>query len=237
MHTGFASRSSPMPLLILLALALLVYWELIIAEGAHLGPRVVVWLYDAVASRYERLKKFQPEWEAETIGWPLAVALAQVNALRVLDVAAGTGRVARALLRQIAFDGAISNIDLSAEMLMHGQRACAAWPERVAWARGPAHQLPFADNTFDAVTCLEALEFLPSTCAALAECVRVLKPGGMLLVTNRVGWPAWLMFGKTFSRAAFGRVLARFPLEDVRPQRWQVEYDLVWAKKSKREGG
>ena len=35
------------------------YWELIVAEGAHLGPRVVVCLYDLVARRYERIKKFK----------------------------------------------------------------------------------------------------------------------------------------------------------------------------------
>ena len=36
-----------------LTLALLAYWELVIAEGAHLGPRVVVWLYDLTARRYD----------------------------------------------------------------------------------------------------------------------------------------------------------------------------------------
>ena len=44
-----------MPLLFLLFLFVLLYWQLILAEGAHLGPRVVVWLYDLVAHRYDRI--------------------------------------------------------------------------------------------------------------------------------------------------------------------------------------
>jgi ubiquinone/menaquinone biosynthesis C-methylase UbiE len=97
--------------------------------------------------------------------------------------------------------------------------------------RAPAERLPFAGGSFDAVACLEALEFLPDARAALAECVRVLRPGGVLLLTNRVGFQAWLMPGKTFSRAAFRRLLGGFPLEAVTVERWQVDYDLAWARK------
>jgi hypothetical protein len=61
--------------------------------------------------------------------------------------------------------------------------------------------------------------------------VRVLKPGGVLLTTNRVGWNARLMVGKTFARTAFARLLTNYPLDHVRVERWQVEYDLVWARK------
>ncbi len=221
----------PWLLLVLVALAILLYWELVVVEGAHLGPRVVVGLYDLVAHRYERIKRFDPQVEADTLGWPLAAALAARDAPRVLDVACGTGRVARALLPQAAFDGRLVNLDLSARMLRFGPPHCAAWPGRAVWARAPADRLPFAAETFDAVTCLEALEFLPDARRALAECVRVLRPGGLLLVTNRVGWQARLMPPKTFSRAAFERLLTELPLCEARVERWQVEYDLAWAKK------
>ena len=113
-------------LILLLPLALLLYWELVIAEGVHLGPRVVVWLYDLVAPRYERIKKFDPAVEDEFLGHPLVEQLIAVDAPRVLDVAAGTGRVARALLRQTAFDGTVVNLELSQRMLECGRR------ERVA---------------------------------------------------------------------------------------------------------
>jgi ubiquinone/menaquinone biosynthesis C-methylase UbiE len=208
------------------------YWELIVAEGAHLGPRVVIWLYDLVARRYERIKKFQRDLDDNYLGWPLAVTLAEVEAPRVLDVAAGTGRGARSLLRQIAFDGAIINVELAARMLAEGRRQTTLWPGRTAWVRGPADRLPFSAATFDVVMCLEALEFFPDARTALAECVRVLRPGGWLVVTNRVGLSAPLIVGKTFSRAAFRRLLEQLPLEAVRVEPWQVEYDLARGRKA-----
>lgn len=210
----------------------LLYWQLVIAEGAHLGARVVVTLYDRFAPRYDRIKNFDPQVETDTLALPLTLALATVEAPRVLDVAGGTARLARTLLPQIAFDGDVITLDLSAAMLRQGRPLCAAWPGRVHWLRAPAGRLPFADATFDAVACLEALEFLPSARAALAECVRVLRPGGVLLLTNRIGLDAWLMPGKTFSRAAFRRLLAEYPLEVVLETPWQVEYDLAWARKA-----
>jgi ubiquinone/menaquinone biosynthesis C-methylase UbiE len=216
----------------LACLGLLLYWELVIAEGVHLGPRAVIWLYDLAAPRYERIKKFDPAVEDEFLGRPLVEALIGVEAPRVLDVAAGTGRAARTLLRQTAFDGAVFNLELSRRMLECGRRETALWPGRSPWSRGAAQSLPFADATFDAVTCLEALEFLPDARAALCECVRVLRPGGLLVTTNRVGWDARLIPGKTFSRRAFRRLLAASPLQSVRVHAWQVDYDLAWARKA-----
>lgn len=212
-------------------LLLLLYWELIIAEGAHLGPRVVIPLYDWVAGRYDHdIKHFDPQTESEILGLPLASELAAVDAPRVLDVAAGTGRVARALLREVAFDGTVVSAELAARMLAAGREAGAAWPERLAWVRTPAGQLPFPDHVFDCVTCLEALEFLPDARAALRECRRVLKPGGLLVTTNRVDWQARLIVGKTFSRAAFRQWLADLELEVLRVEPWLVEYDLAWTR-------
>lgn len=216
---------------LLVLLGLLLYWELIIAEGVHLGSRVVVGLYDWIAPRYDRIKKFEAQVEADFLGLPLAAALARFEGPRVLDVGAGTGRVARTLLPQAAFDGSLVNAEPAAWMLKQGQRTCSQWPDRVRWLRAPAQALPFADATFEAVTCVEALEFFPDTRAALGECVRVLRPGGLLLVTNRVGWEAWLMLGRVYSRPAFLKLLAEFPLEEVHVQPWQVEYDLGWAWK------
>src|SRR5689334_22227291 len=208
--------------LLLFLLVLLLYWELVLAEGTHLGPRVVIWLYDLIAWRYDRIKKFDLAVEADLLGLPLTEALITADAPLILDVAAGTGRVARALLRQPAFDGLVVNLDFSRRMLVEGKLACAAWPARTEWLHSPAQPLPFAAETFDAVACVEALEFLPDARAALAECVRVLRPGGLLLVTNRVGWHAKLLFGKTFTRAAFKELLGEFPFEVVRVHPWQV---------------
>ena len=217
-----------------LALSLiLLYWEFILCEGAHLGPRVVVWFYDRAAHRYdEQIKKFDPALEDDFLGLPLAMLLLDRSAPRVLDVAAGTGRVARTLLRQTAFDGTLFSLELGAHMIRHGQGATALWPGRHAWLRGPADRLPFPDNTFEMVTCVEALEFLPDARAVLAECRRVLKPGGWLVTTNRVGLPAAFILGKTRSRPAFLQLLESLPLASVQVEPWQVEYDLARGKKT-----
>jgi ubiquinone/menaquinone biosynthesis C-methylase UbiE len=213
-------------------LGLLAYWQLVIAEGAHLGPRVVVALYDRIAGEYDTaIKKFDVETESLILGLPLASELAPVTAPRVLDVACGTGRLARALLRELAFDGLVVNADLAAGMLRAGQPTVAAWPGRVHWLRAPADRLPLPAEAFDAVACLEALEFLPDPRAALAECVRVLRPGGLLVVTRRIGWQARLIVGKTASRAAFHQGLRRLGLHAVRSTPWTVDYDLVLARK------
>lgn len=213
------------------------YWELIIAEGAHLGPRVVARLYDWVARRYDRqIKNFDAVTEDDILGLPLATELIETDSPRVLDVACGTGRVARALLRQLAFDGTVVNLDLAEKMLAVGRAAAPHWPGRLWWLRAPADALPFPDGAFDCVTCLEALEFFRDARAALHECLRVLKPGGLFVVTNRVGWEAGLILGKTLSRPAFARWLASFPLGVLRIDPWLVDYDLAWARKVEGQG-
>lgn len=97
--------------------------------------------------------------------------------------------------------------------------------------RQRADRLAFADGTFDAVTCLEALEFMPDPRKAIAEMVRVLKPGGVLLVSNRVGWEARFLPGRCCGRGRMEKVLATHPLRDIHTQLWQVHYDLIWARK------
>jgi ubiquinone/menaquinone biosynthesis C-methylase UbiE len=88
-----------------------------------------------------------------------------------------------------------------------------------------------ADDVFDIVVSLEILEFTPSPFKTLHEMARVLRPGGWLIVTNRVGKEARFILGKTFSRSTFPTVLEKVGLIDVEVYPWQVEYDLAWARK------
>ncbi len=218
--------------LLVVALGALVYWQLIIAEGTYLGPRIVALLYDWAAPSYERIKRFSEEDEQWFLGLPLARALELIDNPLVLDVGTGTGRLPRALLFQPAFRGQVIGVDLSRRMLSHAVESTRPYPGRVTLIWQDAQTLPFPDDTFDAVTCLEVLEFTPNPKAVLRELVRVLRPGGVLLVTNRVGPDARLLPGKALSKSDFTAFLHSLPLEDIRVRSWQVDYNLAWAVKS-----
>ena len=213
-------------------LGLLLYWQLIIAEGTYLGPRVVTLLYDWSAHIYERIKQFDAGAEQWFLGLPLARALESLPAPLVLDVATGTGRLPRALLRQPSFDGQVIGLDLSRRMLREAVRRTAQFADQLTYIWQDARGLPFDDDTFDGVTCLEALEFTPNLRVVLAELVRVLRPGGVLVVTNRIGPDAKFLPGRVLPRDAFERLLREFPLEEIKVRIWQVDYDLAWAVKA-----
>ncbi len=219
-------------LLGLVLLGLLLYWQLIIAEGTYLGPRIVVLLYDWSAHIYERIKKFDSGAEQWFLGLPLGYALEPIPMPLVLDVATGTGRLPRALLRQPIFNGRVIGLDLSRRMLREAVQRTAPFADRLTFIWQDARQLPFDDDTFDAVTCLEALEFMPHPREVLAELVRVLRPGGVLLVSNRVGPDAKFLPGRSFPRDIFELLLRQLPLEEIKVRPWQVDYDLAWAVKS-----
>lgn len=213
-------------------LALFLYWLLVVTEGAYLGPRVVAWLYDLSASRYDAVKQFDLNDENYFLALPLLRALNGVRAPLVLDVATGTGRLPLALLRQSGFQGRVIGLDLSRQMLRLAQRKARHHGPRLRLIQQDAASLPFADGSFDAVTCVEALEFLLNPSAALHEMTRVLRPGGVLLVTNRVNWEARLMPGKAFSNSTMRDMLASAGLTQIEIRHWQECYDLVWAQKN-----
>jgi ubiquinone/menaquinone biosynthesis C-methylase UbiE len=215
----------------LAVLVALVYWQMIIAEGAYLGARVVAWTYDIVSRRYDAIKQFKPKNESWFVAAPLLRELIGIERPLVLDVATGTGRLPLALLRE-RFRGQIVGLDLSRGMLRQARRKLAAYSDQVSLLWQDASRLPFSDGTFDAVTCLESLEFMPDPREALGEMVRVLAPGGVLFVTNRVGHEARLLPGRAIPRPEFERVLAGQPLSDYRVQRWQVNYDQAFARKA-----
>jgi len=216
---------------IFILLAVFLYWALIISEGTYFGARFVVWLYDLSAGQYDGIKRFDDAEENWTVGLPLWRTIESVRQALVLDVATGTGRLPLALLRRPRFDGQIIALDLSRKMLHVARQKLAPYGDRVTLLRQDAMHLPFPDGVFDAVTCLEALEFLPSPTRALREMIRVLRPGGVLMATNRVGWEAKLLPGKALPRKRLRAILDMLPLQAVEVRRWQVFYDQVWGRK------
>lgn len=209
----------------------LVYWLFVTTEGTYLGPRVVTLLYDWYAKRYDVAKNRSFIYEACLIAWPMVEALGGIAHPRVLDVAAGTGRVALALLREHDFAGTVIGGDRSRPMLLEAQAALRGCDIGADLVQLDAGALSFVDGTFDAVTCLEALEFMWDPAQVLRELRRVLKSGGVLLVSNRVGVDAWWYPGRLCGRGRLERELTKLGFEQIRTERWQSHYDLIWARK------
>lgn len=97
---------------------------------------------------------------------------------RVLDVACGTGAVAREAADRIASEGHVVGLDSNEAMLVVARRVR---PD-IEWRRGDASELPFSDNSFDAVLCQAALMFFPDPQRALWEMARVVSAGGTVAV-------------------------------------------------------
>jgi len=210
------------------------YWLIFLTEGAYLGPRVVAYLYDRGATSYDGVKAFDPVDDAWDLARPLLRALNGARTAYILDVATGTGRLPLALLRCLDFEGSIVGLDLSLRMLEEARRKTAGHEKQVTLVWKDGVVLPFADNTFDAVSCLEAFEFMAQPREALRETARVLRPGGTLLATNRIGLDTLLMPGRSFSTRELKELLASLSFSTVEIKRWQTYYDLVWAKKEGR---
>ena len=226
---------------IIVALAIsavvVLYWLLITTEGTYLGARAVALLYDWTARRYDAIKNVHFVDEALFIGVPLQQALIDLPAPRVLDVATGTGRVASTLFSRWGFGGLVVGMDRSVRMLTQALKVTQAHAQQVHYVAGDAQSLCWDDGSFDCLTCLEAIEFVPDGAQAIAEMWRVLKPGGTLLVSNRVGPEARLFPGRIARRGRLEQHLEQAGFTHVRSQRWQVHYDLIWAQKPGGHGG
>ncbi len=218
--------------LVALAIAVaLAYWLLQVSEGSYLGERAVKALYEWGASRYDQVKQVLPQQDGLHLARPLLARLHDHAAPLVLDVATGTGRLPLALLRQWDFEGRVVGLDFSPGMLAVAQSKTSAQRQRVGLVQSNALTLCVRDGAFDAVTCLEALELIANPDAAIAEIMRVLKPGGEVLLSNRVGLQARLLPGRTHRPHAFEQRLSRLGLLQVQTRRWQADYDLVAARK------
>jgi SAM-dependent methyltransferase len=110
----------------------------------------------------------------------LAGRAARLRPRDVLETAAGTGVVPRALAPRLPAEARYTVTDLNQPML---DRARARQPEdaRLVWRQADAMALPFPDASFELVLCQFGVMFLPDRVAGLAEARRVLRPGGRLL--------------------------------------------------------
>jgi SAM-dependent methyltransferase len=109
----------------------------------------------------------------------MAARLRALHPRRVLETAAGTGIVTRALAAALPQDATIEATDLSQPMLEQAARHPSA--PGISWRQADAQALPFPDAGFDAVVCQFGAMFFPDRPKAFAEAHRVLKPGGHFL--------------------------------------------------------
>ncbi len=106
-----------------------------------------------------------------------AILAEAAHASRILDAGCGNGRYA-ALIKQKLPQVDVHAVDVSNEMLRHV-------PPTISCKNASIQNLPYPDNYFDLVYCVEALEHVPHPAAAIKEMTRVLRPGGRLIIIDK----------------------------------------------------
>jgi SAM-dependent methyltransferase len=190
---------------VVLAVLAVLFYAVIVADGTYFGRRFVRFMYDRFAAgwSYPTDPKHRLIDQRDLLP-VIEDALASSPGAVVLDVASGTGRVPQLIVNHAGgFHGPVVGSDLSARML----RSASPIAGRVALTQAAAEALPFPDASFALVTCIEAIINFGRPRRGLAEMVRVLEPGGHLVITKRSDRLARFVPGKDFTRARLTRTL------------------------------
>jgi ubiquinone/menaquinone biosynthesis C-methylase UbiE len=135
---------------------------------------------------------------------PRVVELAELRpGLRVLDVACGTGVVARLAAQAVGEDGRVAGLDVNPGMLAVAAALPPVEGAAIEWVEASAQELPFPGASFDVVCCQLVLQFLPDRAGALGEMKRVLVPGGRVVVL------VWRAIDRSPGFAALASALGR----------------------------
>ena len=147
--------------------------------GAIDAPESVRGMFDSIAPRYDLMNRLMTGWMDQP--WRRATARAAVGTRvpRALDIATGTGALARALIDAGARE--VVGVDISSTMLLQAAHQIGD-SEGLSVQFADAMQLPFASASFDACTIGFGLRNLPDFARCLREFERVLVPGGKLAV-------------------------------------------------------
>lgn len=144
---------------------------------------------------------------------PSLVRHAQIRAgARLLDVACGTGVVALTAARQGA---SVTGADLTPALVARARESAALMGIEASWHEADVEALPFGDAEFDYVVSQFGHMFAPRPAVALAEMLRVLKPGGTIAFST---WPPELFVGRTF--LLMGRYAPKPPEGVAPPPQW-----------------
>ncbi len=141
-------------------------------------------VFSSVATRYDVMNDAMSLgvhrlWKDAMLDW-----LAPRPGAACLDVAGGTGDIAFRLLDRMKGGGRVTVLDLTEAMLVESRKRAGAssWPDSLDWVAGDAMALPFADAAFDIYTIAFGIRNVTRPEAALTEALRVLRPGGRLMV-------------------------------------------------------
>jgi SAM-dependent methyltransferase len=134
-------------------------------------------LSGSAAELYER---YTVAWMFEPLARQLIERLPLRSGSRVLDVACGTGIVARLAASRVAPDGRAVGVDINAGMLTTARKVAHAAGLDIEFGEGDANALAFPDAAFDAVLCQQGLQFFLDRAGALREMRRVLAPHGTI---------------------------------------------------------
>jgi ubiquinone/menaquinone biosynthesis C-methylase UbiE len=102
---------------------------------------------------------------------------------RVLDIACGTGIVARNVAPHVGSQGIVIGLDVNPDMISIARTAAEQDHLAIEWYTSPAEQLPFPNENFDLILCQFGLMFFTDRLAALEEMHRVLKTGGRVILS------------------------------------------------------
>ncbi len=184
-------------------------------------------VFARVANRYDLMNDLMSGgmhrlWKNDLINW---LAPSKTASQQLLDVAGGTGDVARRFLDASGAGSTATICDISGEMLDAGRRKLGGrYGERLRFVQGNAEVLPFPDRSFDAYTIAFGIRNVTDIPAALAEAFRVLKRGGrfMCLEFSNVTMP---MLDRVYDTYSFKVIpkLGEMVAKDGEAYRYLVE--------------
>ncbi|HEY2044672.1 MAG TPA: class I SAM-dependent methyltransferase [Jatrophihabitans sp.] len=207
-------------------------------------------LFDGLPARYDRLAELlsfgqNGRWRSAMVD---AIAGMDPPPHQVLDVATGTAGVALLLDQRLAAQ--VTGVDITEKMLRRGRSRVAVRgkADRIQLLVGRAEALPFADNTFDALTFTYLMRYVADPAATMAELARVVRPGGQIanlefaVPPNRLWRALWVFYTRLILPVAglltggpewfkVGRFLGPSISEHYR------RYPVSWMQDAWREAG
>ena len=179
------------------------------------------------ASGYDAGRHGQLHHEISNRAVDLALATAPAPR-RILDVGCGTGYALRQLAQRLPEAAEFTGIDPAPEMIRVARESGP--DDRITFAAGTAERLPAEDGRFDLVISTTSFDHWAGQRAGLAECARVLAPGGHLVLTDIFSaflWPTLLTAGRRGKARTRARATRLVTAAGLREPQWHRLYAVI----------